>query len=382
VALYFTCECGQDLRAGEERAGGRLRCPACGRGRPVPTLHTANRALGIDAAPARAAAAPMPRPAPPVPALRVVELPTDDAVPPRVRRATPRNEEDVYRLATRAEESTEDVRKSIDRKEVCRVLAEARKELKRRRQTTTGWRLETRWFQCYEYPMRAFPVVLVLGILWAFVALWFLLLLPETWTPLDWLGELPLVPLAFPLLGYSTAFLELTLRAGHAGRAGQVVRPPPALAAAVRGGTRAVVCFLAGPVVPVAVALYFWLHSGEWTWVDTAIVWELGFAAAAYWSLLLMAVARSDSLRDANPAAVARLLRYVGWRGVLAAGLLGAVVVGHGHLALVAVEEMQMGVHGWFLLLGSFVSLHFWAVLLLRWLGVSRYRAFLARASK
>jgi hypothetical protein len=127
-------------------------------------------------------------------------------------------------------------------------------------------------------------------------------------------------------------------------------------------------------VVPAVVACWFWLNSGDLLWVDWLIVWQLGIVAVGYWALALMAVQERGRFRDAHPAAVVRLVQRLGWRAVLAAVLLAVVVVGHCLLVLDTLEELR-GLRGWLQLVGCWAGQFFWMVLLLRWLGVSSYRA-------
>jgi hypothetical protein len=216
---------------------------------------------------------------------------------------------------------------------------------------------------------------MILAVAWASLTTFLILILPDAWSLPEFLARLPLVMFVFVLLGYSCACLQTTFAAGRTGQAGYVAWPQRGLTQAVRSGAQAVVCYLAGPVVPAVVALWFWLNSGDFTWVDWSIVAELGILGVGYWALTLMAVQERGRFRDANPAAVVRLVARLGWRVLLAALLLAVVVIGHGLLAIAAVEELHRGPRGWMLLVGCFAGQFFWMVLLLRWLGVSSYRA-------
>jgi len=257
---------------------------------------------------------------------------------------------------------------------VCRVLADAHKELKKRREDPRTWRLETHGYQCLEYPLRAWFMVLVLALAWTMLITVLIALLPDTWTLTEFMPRFPLLMFVFLLLGYSCACLQTTLGAARAGESDYVAWPERGLVPAVRGGAQAVVCLLAGPVVPAVAAGWFWLNSGDLLWVDWLIVWQLGIVAVGYWALALMAVQERGRFRDAQPAAVVRLVKRLGYRAMLAAVLIAVVVVGHGLLVLDTLEELR-GLRGWLQLVGCFAGQFFWMVLLLRWLGVSSYRA-------
>jgi hypothetical protein len=140
-----------------------------------------------------------------------------------------------------------------------------------------------------------------------------------------------------------------------------------------------VLSFLAGPVVLALVAFFFWLDSGDFGFVDCLILWELGLVAVGYWALALMAMWEGERFREANPVAVVRLVRAEGYRVLGAALLMALVVVSHGLLAVGAVESLHQNIGGWFLLIGCWAGQLFWLLFLLRWLGVSRFRALKAR---
>src|SRR5437588_12493077 len=58
--IDFTCDCGKPLRAREEHAGQRTRCPDCGRELIIPTGSTAIEP--VPSAPARRGPARLPEP--------------------------------------------------------------------------------------------------------------------------------------------------------------------------------------------------------------------------------------------------------------------------------------------------------------------------------
>jgi hypothetical protein len=234
---------------------------------------------------------------------------------------------------------------------------------------------ETDWYQCLLYPVRAWPVLLPLAVAWAGL-LWFLMTsLAEDWDPGVLAAGLPLLLPGFLLLGYTCAFYGCVLASAAAGEA-RVIRWPGAdLPLVLRSGAAALVGFLAGPVVPVAAAFLFWLHSGDLEWVDHLILWELGLVAVGCWVLAVLAVQQNGRLRDANPFAVARLARQLGRRGWLAVTLITLCVLLHLRLALGALEDLHHGLLGLMLLTWWGFWWSAWVVFLLRWYGLSRFWA-------
>jgi hypothetical protein len=380
MAIFFQCSCGQDLRADECNEGGKTECPACGSVVPVPSLALANLRLGIKAVPELEI--PSRRETPPAPpAAECAALP--DSPQPRSRTKSPgqKDVDEAYPLLLDVG-GTDECWRELERREARRVLNQARDALEARPVRRQGWQLETWWFQCLLYPvLRAWPISLGLAFIWATLAtVYFTALRPEYRDLTDWsldvLGpRLPFLLVAWFLLGYACAFFRCVLASAAAGEA-DCVRWPGGDAVQVLWSTVAcLVCFLAGPVVPLVVAFLFWLNGGDLEWVDWLILWELGLAAAAYWALTLLAVDQSGRLRDANPIAVVRLVNRFGWRGWLVVVLAAVGVAGCYYFTLGSLEALHRGAEGFFgLVWWGFVG-QAWIVFLLRWLGVSQFRA-------
>jgi hypothetical protein len=386
VAIFFPCLCGQPLRVDADRAGAPTRCPVCDRLVQAPSLQRANLALGIDAAPTAPAeepveVVPLERPAasPAVPAVRPVLLEETD-LPPRPTAPTDREGPPVYRVADVASDP-DAVARQMELKKARRWLAQAERDEAERRERERPWQLETRWYECLLYPLRAWLVVLGLAAAWATATAIVTLaaVLPSTWVVAELILRFPVLVLIFLLLGYTFAWLRATLSAAIHGRAGFVAWPARGLPRLARSGVEAVWSFLAGPAVLAAVAFFFWLNSGDFQWVDWLIVWELGLVAVGYWALVLMALMEGGRFRDASPVAVFWLVRDGGYRVPLAALGIAAVVVGHGLLALGAIEEMHRGPGGYLLLILCWASQLFWLLFVLRWLGVRRFHTCKAR---
>src|SRR5437762_2134663 len=140
VAIFFSCHCGQSLRVEETSASSHTRCLACGRLVPVPSLQHANQALGIDASPVLEEPPPVRRDAPAaVPVLRVVEV-SSTQIPPRPHKTSTRQTEDddeatPYPVAPEPdEEGTAGVQRKIEQAKLRRIMAEARRDLRKSRE--------------------------------------------------------------------------------------------------------------------------------------------------------------------------------------------------------------------------------------------------------
>jgi len=383
VAIFFPCLCGQPLRVDEDSAGTHALCPACGRVARAPSLQRANQALGIAAeAPTtpEPIATSMPEPVPvipPLPGAKIV-LVEETTVPPRPAAPPPPEEKPVYRLAD-VDERADAAARQNERRRAARILEQADRDLRERRRLMATWRRERDWSECLLYPLRAWPVVLGLAAVWATLLALIVAALPHRRELSDLMGGVFALLWLFALFGYTMAWLQTTLAAAIEGRAGFVFRPTNAPLQAARCGAEAAWCFLAGPSVVAAVAFAFWLNSGDLELADWFILWELGVVAVGYWVLALLAVWEGERFRDANPVAILRLVKSAGYRVPLAALLMALAVVAHGLLALGAVEALHHGAHGWLGLVGSCGGLLFWLLFLLRWLGLSRFRAWKAR---
>jgi hypothetical protein len=359
MAIFFSCSCGQSLRAEENEAGGFARCLFCGCLAQVPDLDAANRGLDINCSPPTPTEASRPMQAlPPIPVVDIVV--TDVPMPPPAPWP--------YRRSRQADGD------GADFVQASQQLTHFGKTLRAR--SKHGWTLEVHFSEFVLYPLRALPLVLCLALAWASLIAFLMANWPPRWEALEVVPRLPLLLVVFLLLGYTWAFLARTFAAGVAGEAGRVARPDhDRLIQAARAGMQAVWCFLAGPIVPAAVAFFFWLNSGDFETVDWLIVWELGVLSVGYWFLALMAVRERNAYGDACPSGVAHLLRRLGYRMLAAALLVAVVMVGHGILMFGALESMHQGARGWFFMVLLWAALLFWLVLLLRWFGVSSYRA-------
>src|SRR6185437_14260155 len=169
--------------------------------------------------------------------------------------------------------------------------------------------------------------------------------------------------------------VECALRSALAGEGPGAYWPGWHIGNVLKSGLRWLFCFLAGPIVLVALAGYYWLYGGDLTRLDWLIVAELGTLAIAYWMLAIVATNESNRLRDANPLRVAQLIYRLRYRAIVPVLVVPALVFVHGLVALFALAELHRPtILGWPMLLAFWCSALFWATFLLRWLGVWCYR--------
>jgi hypothetical protein len=213
-------------------------------------------------------------------------------------------------------------------------------------------RRETHWYQCLQFPLRAFPRILGLAAALGTATPWLLALFLHR----EELGLVGLllspIGLVIPLtvLVYACGFLDGVLKGALAGDVPNVVWRWQILAA-LRSTGRWLFCFLAGPAVLAGIALDYWIHCGEMDLLDQLILAELFVAAVGYGLFALLAVTRTDRLRDANPWRIADLARCLGYRSVLAVVLASGLAWLDGWLLLEATATLHLEAFGGWLLL-------------------------------
>jgi hypothetical protein len=238
------------------------------------------------------------------------------------------------------------------------------------------WQRESRWYHCLLYPLRAWSLVLGLGlILTALSGTSSHILLELDEFRLDSQAWPPLLLLGLPLLclAYAAGFLDVTLSTAAAGQFGAVTWPGYGLVA-TRAALKWVVCFLAGPVVPAAAAFAFWLYGEEPRFVDRAILAELLIVSFGAWLLGLMAVADAGTLRAAAPGRVVELVLRLRWRALVPLAVAPVLLFLHARLALAGLEEVHLdGGLGVVFLAGAWMGGLFWGIFLFRLLGMWCY---------
>jgi hypothetical protein len=300
MTIKFFCSCGKHLRAREAMAGRRSVCPACRQPVGIPSLEPTQR--GTMRAPLTPAERAGLGRLDPTAAAGLTSTPINDIggvdVPPKER------------LRRRSR----------------RVLA-----------------LEKHWYECLRYPGYAWPIVAALALALTGltgVAALALTDFDELHPPPWWLWTVVWVA-PFLTFGYVGAFLQCVLASGAAGEIGFIRWPGFDLRPILWAVAAWTICFLAGPIVFVAAAFWFWLYTGDPTLVDWLIIAELSIVGVSHWLLALVAVHQGDRLRDANPMRVADVIRRLGYGVVLAT--LTAVTIGliFGLVILAALELLH-----------------------------------------
>jgi hypothetical protein len=177
------------------------------------------------------------------------------------------------------------------------------------------------------------------------------------------------------MVGVPASFLESVLRSAQAGASYSLWGSAKATQRILAAGAIWTSCFLAGPLIFAGVGVWYWLRCGEPTWVDLLILAELGFVAAAYWILAVLAVCDCGGVGGLNPPAVADMAHRLGWRGLCWVFVAAALLVAHGVALLAAVTAFHSSPgKGVLFLAATWMSGMFWSTVFCRWLGILCYR--------
>jgi hypothetical protein len=393
MSIKFVCSCGKRLKARDDMAGKRIPCPRCGNPIGVPSLdpdkptpmtpaerlrHQARRPITLshlDEAPGF----PVPEEArsQSSPETRNREVAANKAEP---RAQSPALGTEYSVLSTQYSESSAPLSPAgvPTPRPLDPTTVRLKKERKHQRHYTSRfeWPLETHWYECAWYPFRAWPLVLVLAAVLTVLTAAVALVLPRVLAemPLDAVsvpvGLVSLVPL-LALLGYVCAFLDCVLAAGMAGEARHVRWPGRDLGLIFRSFVAWVLAFASVPAPLAVIGFYYWLYAGDLQLVDWIILAELGVVGSGYWLLAVLAVCRSERLRDANPWRVAELAERLGWRSLVVAVMAGLLFLSHGLLAFwiasVLHDQLALGLS---LAAACWLSWLYWATFVFRVVGV------------
>jgi hypothetical protein len=386
MAIKFFCKCGKKLKARDEMAGRRSMCPRCGSpvGIPSTTPTHPGTTLGPMSIQDRLRFWKTHLPSETLPKSLLPEEPDGsfnrDALPDHSTQ-TPHADEATRK--DRKEKPPAIFDAPLDRALVRQVIGARRSfALARERH------LETRWYQCLLYPFRAWPLVFGLSGALALCAGMSTFVHRQTQEFAQGISVLGIYTLwaCIPLmiLSYSCGFLDCVMASALAGEFRHVRWPGRRLDMALKSCFVWAVCFLAGPAVPIALALTFWLQAGEMEIVDWLILTELVVVAMSYWLLVLLTVNAKDGLANVNPMRVMELIGRLGWGSIGVALGTAVVAILHVLAAIAAITDLQRDESwGWFALIYCSWSGMFWTTFLFRWLGVWCHRLELtARISK
>jgi hypothetical protein len=348
LTIKFFCACGQKLRARDEMAKHRMRCPRCGGPVGVPSLEPIHPGGLAPLTPwqremlarKRKAAAGEP----------VAETPEAPPKPPSSR---------------------------------VRLLADKAK----RRADLAGRHLEKHWYECLLYPLRALRFCLGLALILMALSASLALFVPQlflgpppddTWTMTLYCLAV-VVPLVL-LVALPCSFLDCVLISAAAGEVYYIRWSGNPLLTLLYSGAKWLGCFLAGPVLFAGLAVLYWLQCGDPDRLDWLILAELGLVGVAYQAYALLAVSSRGWLAGLNPVAVIDLAHRLSWRTLAVVFAAALVLLAHG-LALVAgvAEVHDNPLPGLFMVTAAWLSGVFWGTFFCRLLGI---RCYLIQASQ
>jgi hypothetical protein len=263
-------------------------------------------------------------------------------------------------------------------REARRLFAQARRDIRRHPayRHPFAWPLERSGPECLLFPLRVGWLIGLLGVLWAMLIpiLVRVLPTPDDATPAGWMIRLPIITIALFLLGLTWNFLREVLYAGASGKREIVIGYFFMPGAIVQSGLMAVLAFLAGPILFIATALWFWMDAGVLSFVDHLLLWQLGLCACVAWVYLLLAMDARGSLRGAHAGAV--------WEHVLSQGRAAWIIPLSAALSLALFIFLQVQlwrasfeqpVASWLLQIFLWLAaLYLWTALL-RWYGLTRF---------
>lgn len=338
MSIKFICSCGKHLRARDEMAARRSRCPRCGNPVGVPSLLPTH--AGTEAAP----------------------------LTPQERRRLNRNKPSMNEPEASATASPSLTLPARSDGEPCPQMPKVR----RRRQ------LEQHWHQCLAYPALNWRVLLILSLIFSAWMSGLLFAIPK----MPRVSEMSLRD-AFPwtagaavlmlLAACSYTTVECALISALAGEGPALYWPISRLADPLRSGARCLFCFVAGPIVPAGIAVYFCFYGGDLTVLDWAIVAELSVFAVGYWFLAIVSVNERNRLRDASAIRVAQLIQRLHYRVIVPALVAPAWAFAHALVVFFALDRLHQNFAAVLLLAACWGSALFWSAFLFRLLGVWCY---------
>jgi hypothetical protein len=310
MAIKYVCSCGKRLRAPEKHAGRLHVCPGCGESVQIPPLLTSDSE--------RPPMTPQER-------RRLAQL-RDEAPPP---------------APVAAEESPRKT-EVLDRRLMARLARGLKKPTLRPRQRRA---LETHWYQCLLFPLVEWRLWLGPAIVLLAPFLVAALVLPQA---AAFLKEASLASIAVSVTYALIGFLAVGLPCDRFWRAlNDAARGEPGLDARgsfplplLKSATIWLVCYLAGPIIPALGLLFFGMEAGDLRWFDWVIVGLL-FVSTVGSLLMVLGSFAESGLRGLNPVAVIDLTHRLSYRAWILTLVGSAIVVAHGALAVLGMEQLH-----------------------------------------
>lgn|GEM_PF-1473882 len=365
MSIRFICSCGKHLRARDEMAGRRSVCPQCGMPVGIPLLNPTHpgapqghmtpaerlrhqaRLRKVDELFQGGAAV---QPAPSSGAAQA---------PPASGQAPSTLSEELFP-------------RPLD-PALVRLVGGARPQ---------PWRLETRWYQCLLYPLRAWWLILPMAAVLSLFTAGTLLVLPEILKlhhKAQGMALLAVPYLGFVclMLGYACSVPEGALTSGFAGEFRHIHWAGRSVWQAVRSFIVWFFCFLAGPFLFMIASLIYWIHCGDPGLLDWFILVELNIMGVSYGLLTLLSFCRRERLADVNPWQVALLIHRLDYRVLGLVFATASVVLAHGLALLAALNRFQQeaAAGSWLFIMAAWLSGLFCTTFLLRLTGIWCHRA-------
>lgn len=343
MSIKFICSCGKHLRARDEMAARRSRCPRCGAPVGIPSKRPTH---------AGTFAAPM----------------------------TPQERLRLSRLAGRSNESSTAAAITATLPAAATSGTPTDSPPQRVRSVRLPRKLEAHWYQCLAYPFLCRrPLLAFAGALTLLCSVT-VLLIPQmpSWSEISWHTLYyisPFLLLALLIVPNVCGTVECALSSALAGQGPGLYWTGRHLGTALLSSLRWLFCFFAGPIFLMALAGYFWLYGGDLTAFDYFILAELGVLTVGYWLLAVVAANQGGRLRDANPVRIAQLVDRLRFRAVVPVLIAPVLLLADGLAGLFALTELhQHPLLGWPLLAFCWLCALFGLTFVFRLLGVWCYR--------
>jgi hypothetical protein len=335
MSLEARCLCGASLPAAHDLAESSTVCPRCGRLLNAPPLQ-AKLPVETIQLPAYYELDPHPQNSPSAapPAAdpwnyKLVEVPA-----PPVEFRPPAEPEDLdlpYHVEDAPARPKTRLSEAEDRA-MRRAVLQAKRDLRRyQRPRSRPWPLERNGWECLLFPLRVWWAILSLSFAWVLIAPLYVSNLPDpdqAWGV--WLAHSLFLVFPLALVGVTWNYLREVLLSGVLANREVGYDAVFNFPGIVHSGFRVIVALLAGPIVLIIAALWFWISAGTLRAIDQLVLYQLGLCAAIFWVYLLLAIDDRGRLCDAHGAAVVRLVVRQGWPGrvfPLVGGVSVAVLV-------------------------------------------------------
>lgn len=378
MPVDIRCPCGALWRIEADAAIGRCVCADCGRKLTSPNAAEDIPVVKLAPLPAveTVQVTPFYEPDAPVKSqpcdYQLIETARTD---PEPRHNDRRMYNDRYRAAEDQTHEAYYAHPDFEERELRRLVAQARREMWRygvpRRRP-----LDRNVWDCFLFAGRAWWMILILGFGWLVLTPIILLALPtpQGMGPEMWLPRLFAVAVGIACVAATWTFLRDVHGMGAEGKRELKFRMLFDWRALTQSALMAVAALLAGPILLIGAAIWFWVYAGPSSWLDGLILAQLVLCACLAWVYLLLAADARARWRDVHLAAIVGFVRCQGWPGWVfpIVGGVSLTLFGYCLVQLLGLmlEEPLAAVFLQIML--WLVALYFWTGLM-RWYGMTRY---------